>query len=325
MRFFPIRLGLAACFVCFGQDFTVQSPDGSPRRFSDLRGDTTVVVFLAARCPVSNAYTGRLEEVYKDYSPKGVKFIFVNANQNEPAAEVLEHAKRAGFPFTVYRDVGNAAADRFGAQVTPETYLIDRSGAIRYRGAIDDSQNPARVHKQGLRLALDAVLAGKDVPNPETKVFGCTIKRARRMIPLDESEFNHLIQSQPGKILLVDFWATWCEPCREELPKLADLQRRLGSNGLVLITISADEPDKARETAAFLEKSGVSFPAYIKQVADDQRFIDSIDPKWSGALPALFLYDRQGRKVESFIGETEMKDVETAVRHLQEHSQAQAN
>ncbi|MDQ6708595.1 MAG: redoxin domain-containing protein [Acidobacteriota bacterium] len=180
MKSFPIWLALAASFGCFGQDFTVRGPDGSPKSFSELKGDTTVVVFLSARCPVSNAYTERMQEVYRDYSPRGVKFIFVNANQNEPAAEVLEHAKRAGFPFPVYRDVGNAAADRFGAQVTPETLVIDRSGAIRYRGAIDDSQNPARIHKQGLRLALDAVLAGKTVASPETKAFGCTIKRARR-------------------------------------------------------------------------------------------------------------------------------------------------
>ncbi|MDQ6663153.1 MAG: redoxin domain-containing protein [Acidobacteriota bacterium] len=180
MKSFPIWLALAACFGCFGQDFTVQDPDGSPRSFSALKGETTVVVFLSARCPVSNAYTERMQEVYRDYSPKGVKFIFVNANQNEPATEVLEHAKRVGFPFPVYRDVGNAAADRFAAQMTPEAYLIDRSGAVRYHGAMDDSQNPARVHKQGLRLALDAVLAGKSVTDPETKAFGCTIKRVRR-------------------------------------------------------------------------------------------------------------------------------------------------
>ncbi|MGI8991206.1 MAG: redoxin domain-containing protein [Bryobacteraceae bacterium] len=182
IRFFGAAIAAAFCLGCFAkniQDFTVQAPDGSPRSFSALKGETTVVIFLATRCPVSNAYNERMIQAYKDYSPKGVKFIFINANQNEPPAEVLEHAKRVGFSFPVYRDPGNAAADRFGAQATPETYVIDRSGAIRYHGAIDDSQNPARVHERGLRLALDAVLAGKEVANPETKAFGCTIKRVR--------------------------------------------------------------------------------------------------------------------------------------------------
>jgi hypothetical protein len=57
-------------------------------------------------------------------------------------------------------------------------------------------------------------------------------------------------------------------------------------------------------------------PAYIKRVGNDEKFIDSVDPKWSGALPALFLYDRQGRKVKSYIGETDMAALEAAVRKL---------
>ncbi|MGI8991207.1 MAG: TlpA family protein disulfide reductase [Bryobacteraceae bacterium] len=139
---------------------------------------------------------------------------------------------------------------------------------------------------------------------------------AGHLIPLDESKFDRLLHSQPGKILAIDFWATWCEPCRAEMPKLANLQNRFRGDGLVLITVSADEPEQERAAAAFLEKSGISFPAYIKKAVDDRRFIDSIDPKWSGALPALFLYDRHGRKVQSFIGETDLKDLEDAIRLL---------
>ena len=71
------------------------------------------------------------------------------------------------------------AADLFGAQVTPETFVIDREGVIRYHGYVDDSLNEARVHNRGLRTALDAVLAGRPVSAAETKAFGCTIKRRR--------------------------------------------------------------------------------------------------------------------------------------------------
>jgi hypothetical protein len=60
----------------------------------------------------------------------------------------------------------------------------------------------------------------------------------------------------------------------------------------------------------------VQGPAYIEQAADDDRFIDAIDPKWGGALPALFLYDRAGHKVRSFIGETDMATLERAVLKL---------
>jgi thiol-disulfide isomerase/thioredoxin len=159
-------------------DFQVLDLAGGSHSFSSLKGDTTVVVFVATRCPVSNAYNQRLKSLYKDYSAKGVKFIFVNANVNEPAKEVADHAKEVGFTFPVYKDSGNVAF-LFDAQVTPETYVIDKENIVRYHGAIDDAQNEARIRKRSLRDALDEVLAGKPVTVAETKAFGCTVKRAR--------------------------------------------------------------------------------------------------------------------------------------------------
>jgi len=160
-------------------DFQVLDLQGASHAFSSLKSDTTVVVFLATRCPVSNAYNQRMESLYKEYSAKGARFLFVNANVNEPAKEVADHAKEVGFTFPVYKDAGSVA-QLFNAQVTPETFIIDRKGIIRYHGAIDDAQNEARIKKHSLRAALDEMLAGKPVTVAETKAFGCTVKRARR-------------------------------------------------------------------------------------------------------------------------------------------------
>ena len=113
-------------------------------------------MFISAVCPVSNSYNIRMTDLYRDYSAKGVQFVFINSNQNEKPAEVEEHARRAHFPFPVYADVGNVVADRFGVQSTPEAFVIAGDGAIRYHGRIDDSQNPARVQHQSLRLWLPA-------------------------------------------------------------------------------------------------------------------------------------------------------------------------
>lgn len=161
-------------------DFTVSSFSRTPVNFSSLRGDLTVVMFVATQCPVSNAYNDRMKAVYNEYAPKGVKFVVINSNSSEPAAEVRLHAATHSFPFAVYKDVDNVVADRFGAQVTPETFVIGKSGEILYHGSIDDSQNPANIKTQGLRQALDAVLSGKSVARAETKAFGCAIKRAKR-------------------------------------------------------------------------------------------------------------------------------------------------
>ncbi len=161
-------------------DFTVADVKGNSVPFSSLKGDVTVVAFIATKCPVSNAYNERMKALYADYASKGVKFVFINANNTEPGSEVEQHAAKNGFPFAVYKDQGNVVADRFGAQVTPETFVIDKMGAIRYHGYIDDSQNADRIQEQGLRKALDAIKAGRTVEKAETKAFGCTIKRAKR-------------------------------------------------------------------------------------------------------------------------------------------------
>ena len=183
-----IFLALSAGLLCAQEfkvgapvaDFQVRDLDGRAVSFSSLKGPVTVVTFIATQCPVSNSYNQRMIDLYKDYAPKNVKFVFVNANRSEPAGEVRAHAKRVGFTFLVYKDPDNVIADRFDAQVTPESYVIASDGILRYHGSIDDDMNVARVHTQRLRLALDAVLAGKPVPAVETKAFGCTIKRVHK-------------------------------------------------------------------------------------------------------------------------------------------------
>jgi peroxiredoxin len=158
-------------------DFSINQLDGSPAQFSALKGNVTLVMFISVQCPVSNAYDDRMNALYQEYAPKGVKFIVINANHSESAMAAQQHAREHAFQFSVYKDENNVVADKFGATVTPETYVIDAAGVIRYHGSIDDSQNVARVTTHRLALALDAVLAGKEPPQSETKAFGCSIKR----------------------------------------------------------------------------------------------------------------------------------------------------
>jgi peroxiredoxin len=185
---FAISLTLAAGILCAQEfklgshvpDFQIRDLDGKAVAFSALKGPITVVTFIATECPVSNSYNQRMSDLYRDYAAKNVKFVFVNANRSEPAGEVRDHAKRVGFPFAVYKDPDNVLADRFDAQVTPESYVIDSAGVMRYHGAIDDNMNESRVRTRTLRAALDALLAGKPVASTETKAFGCTIKRVHK-------------------------------------------------------------------------------------------------------------------------------------------------
>jgi len=137
-----------------------------------------------------------------------------------------------------------------------------------------------------------------------------------KLLPVDETGFQKLVAAQKGKIVLADFWATWCVPCRKEMPALVALQAKLKSKGVELIAISADEPEQEKAALQFLKTSKVQGPVYVKRPKDDEKFINTIDPKWSGALPALFVYDRNGKKVRSFIGETPMEQLEAALAKI---------
>jgi thiol-disulfide isomerase/thioredoxin len=137
-----------------------------------------------------------------------------------------------------------------------------------------------------------------------------------QLVPLDRNAYRGMVDAHRGKVILVDFWATWCDPCREELPKLVALEKRLDSRKFQLVTISADEPENQAAAGTLLDKEGVRPPHFIKHADDDQAFIDSVDKKWSGALPALFLYDASGTLAARFIGESDINEIETAVRKV---------
>jgi peroxiredoxin len=142
-----------------------------------MKNKAVVVMFIATQCPVSNAYNDRMVDLYKSYTPKGVAFLAINSNKQESIEEIAEHSKKHGFEFPVLKDWKNVIADKFDAMVTPEIYLIDSTGVLRYHGRIDNSRNPAKVTEHDLQDVLDAYLEGKPLPKQDAKAFGCTIKR----------------------------------------------------------------------------------------------------------------------------------------------------
>ena len=163
-------------------DFTLPDTTGTPRSLFEFSGKKAVaVIFIATRCPYSNAFTGVMARLAREYADRGVAVVGINANKTEPAAEVAEHSHKYNLGFPVLKDEGNVIADRFGASVTPEVFLFDSSWTLRYHGALGNSHQPTTQPDQAsdveVRPALDAVLAGQPVAVAETKSFGCTIKR----------------------------------------------------------------------------------------------------------------------------------------------------
>ena len=117
---------------------------------------------------------------------------------------------------------------------------------------------------------------------------------------------------KPGaKAVLVNVWATWCEPCRDEMPHLLKFFRAHKDEGLRLVLVSADDDADRDKVVGFLASQGVDFPTWIKR-GDDMTFIDALDPSWSGALPASFLFDGRGLLQRRWFSEVTENALETA-------------
>jgi len=142
-----------------------------------------VVAFVGAQCPLAKLYAPRLGELSRKYEARGVGFVAINSNRQDGPAALAEYAKVHRLPFPLLKDVGNIVANDFGAERTPEVYVLDAKRNIRYRGRIDDqyelgvSRDKATTHE--VVDALEDLLAGKSVRKPRTNAIGCQIGRIR--------------------------------------------------------------------------------------------------------------------------------------------------
>jgi peroxiredoxin len=159
-------------------DFTLPDTDGKEHSLASLRGKNgTVLIFIAVRCPVSNAYNERMEKLAQDYKARGITVVGINANSSESADAVKAHAASHHMTFVILKDNGNKIADSLGATKTPEAYLLDASNKLVYHGRIDNNKDIAQINSSELRDALDATLSGKPVAKTTAAAFGCSINR----------------------------------------------------------------------------------------------------------------------------------------------------
>ncbi|MGH9317902.1 MAG: thioredoxin family protein [Thermoanaerobaculia bacterium] len=185
--FAAAALGLAAAATAQAPAIGADAPeirlttlDGKPFLLSETARSRSavVVMFIATKCPYSNAYNDRMRDMAIAYEKQGVLFVGINSNKSEPAEEVAAHGKQHGFSFPLMKDPGNKVADLYDARLTPEVFVVDRAGKLRYHGRIDENyENPSQVTSPDLKNALDAMISGKPIARAETKAFGCSIKR----------------------------------------------------------------------------------------------------------------------------------------------------
>jgi peroxiredoxin len=163
---------VAPSFALPDTDGATHSPGGAP---------ATVVVFTCNHCPYAIAWQERIAAAARDYAGHGVRFLAINANDAEryPRDSFEAMQRRVSgedWPMPYLRDETQEVARAFGAQVTPDVFVLDGEGRVRYRGAPDADYEDESANAAWLRDALDAVLDGGEPEPAETQPVGCSIK-----------------------------------------------------------------------------------------------------------------------------------------------------
>jgi thiol-disulfide isomerase/thioredoxin len=159
---------------------------------------------------------------------------------------------------------------------------------------------------RALALLFAVVAAPGAVSGDATRIAG----------EIDAAGLKQTIAREKGRVVLVNFWATWCVPCREEFPDLSKLQARHRTAGLALVGVSTDFAKQRSAVEKFLAEERPTFPNYWKKSGGDEAFIEAVDPDWGGELPFSVLYDRAGRKVRVYSGSLPLASAEKEIRRL---------
>jgi len=174
-----------------------------------------------------------------------------------------------------------------------------------------------RLGRRSLSIAALALLLGTlGFPRPRS-VAAKPAPNAEAGDPqlLDLAGYRDMVAGYRGKGVLVTFWATWCEPCRNEYPMIISLAKEYGPQGLSVVGVSLDEDADMNLVRHFLAQSHPGFPNYRQKPGiDADAFYQGVNPEWRGAMPETVFYGRDGHLARFFVGEKSHEAFVDAIR-----------
>jgi thiol-disulfide isomerase/thioredoxin len=319
-------------------DFSLPGVDEKTHKLGDYKAPLLAILFICDHCPTSQLYEDRMKKLVDDYRPKGVDFVAIEPNDPKAillselgytdVSDSLEEMKiRAeyrhfDFPY-LYDGETQSVSQAYGPKATPHIFVFDKERKLRYEGRIDDSQRESLVKTQDARRALDAMLADKPVPVPSTPAFGCSTKWKSKI----DSQFAEMrrIEAEPvrvemataddlkklrsnptGKVLLVNFWATWCGPCLTEFPDLETTYRMFRHRDFDLVTVSTNLPDEKAGVQKTLEAQHASGRNLQFASPDTYAMQAAFDAKWDAGVPFTMVIAPGGKVLYQEQGEVDI-------------------
>lgn len=172
-----------------------------------------------------------------------------------------------------------------------------------------------RFTKVVIPIALCILLLGVAAPAQRKKGYS---KKPQQPLPvvsaIDTEALKGLITQQRERPLLVNFWATFCDPCRDEFPDLVKIDKEYRPHSLDFVTVSLDDIDQLKtDVPKFLGSMKATMPAYLLNVSDPEPAINFIDRRWQGDLPATYLYNEKGEVIYKHIGRVNTAELREAI------------
>lgn len=309
-------------------DFNLPGVDGKMHSLRDYASaKVLVVVFTCDHCPIAQMYEKRIKELTADYRDRGVDVVAIMGNDPKavhlsemghtdlgdtfPEMKVRAAYRHFNFPY-LSDGATQAVALKYGPTATPHVFIFDQERKLRYQGRIDNSPREQLATKHEARDAIEALLAGKPVGVENTPAVGCSTKWAYKETGakaelaegnekpvsvelVSADQLKTLRQNKgTGKLLLMNFWATWCGPCMEEFPELQKMVRMYAKRALNIVTVSINTPDEKKFVLEFLNEQHAINRNLLWSTNDAADAVAAFGPEWSGGVPFTVLIGMNG-------------------------------
>jgi peroxiredoxin len=333
----PLAIGAAA------PDFCLPGIDGQSHCLAEYASSKVLVIaFTCNHCPTAQLYETRIKQLAADYQDRGVSVVAIEPN-NPNAVRLDEMGytdvgdsfdemkiraayRHFNFPY-LYDGETQKISRAYGPAATPHLFIFDAQRKLRYEGRVDNNPREALVTRRDARLAIDAILADKPVELEKTPSVGCSTKwiykEEGRKAELAEIEskpvqvalasaddLKALRKNPTGKLLLVNFWATWCAPCVKEMPEIQTIYRMYGHRPFDVVTVSINYPDEQKGALTSLTKLHATTRNLILGSTDLYTMLAAFDPDWNAAVPYSMLIRPNGEvvyKLQGSINPLEMR------------------